>query len=84
MTQKEYCLREGISLERLGTWKRRLDREDRKKSGALVAVPSKIVSSALHAHPEIKLVVDERYRVEIPDAFSPVTLETVLHILNRL
>lgn len=84
LTQKEYCSREGISLERLGTWKRRLDRDGQKQSGALVAVPSRIVTSALHAGPAIKLVVDERYRVEIPDAFLPATLETVLHVLNRL
>jgi len=83
LTQKEYCNKEGISLERLGTWKRRLDREER--SGALVAVPSRIVSSALHAAgPVLRLVVDERYRVEIPDAFSAVTLEKVLRVLDRL
>jgi hypothetical protein len=84
LTQKHYCIREGISLERLGTWKRRLDREGQKQTGALVAVPSRIVSSALHVSATIKVVIDERYRVEIPDAFSPATLETVLHVLNRL
>jgi hypothetical protein len=85
LTQKEYCNKEGISLERLGTWKRRLDREGQKQSGALVAVPSRIVASALHAaSPTLRLVVDERYRVEIPDAFSPVTLEKVLQVLDRL
>ena len=84
LTQKQYCSKEGISLERFGAWKRRLDREGQKQTGALIAVPSRIVSSALHNAGTLKLVVNERYRVEIPDAFSPVTLETVLHILNRL
>jgi len=86
LTQKEYCGREGISLERFGSWKRRLDREGCEQSGgAIVAVPSRIVASALHASsPTLKLVVKERYRLEIPDAFSPVTLETVLRVLNRL
>ncbi len=84
LTQKEYCIREGISLERLGRWKRRLDREDHKQSGALVAIPSRIVASALCNDPKIRLVISERYRVEIPDAFSPVTLERVLQVLNRL
>lgn len=84
LTQKEYCSKQGISLERFGTWKRRLDRESQKQPGALVAVPSRIVTSALHTPCTLKLVVNERYRVEIPDAFSPVTLETVLHVLNRL
>lgn len=82
LTQKEYCSREGISLERFGSWKRRLDREH---PGALVAVPSKTVSSALSTSGTmLRLVVNERYRVEIPDAFSPVTLQTVLHVLDRL
>jgi hypothetical protein len=85
LTQKEYCNKEGISLERLGTWKRRLDREGQEQTGALVAVPSKTVSSALSTSGTmLRLVVNERYRVEIPDAFSPVTLQTVLHVLDRL
>jgi len=47
LTQKEYCSREGLSLERFGTWKRRFDREGQDRAGSLVAVPSGIVSSAL-------------------------------------
>ena len=83
LTQKEYSSKEGISVERFGTWKRRLEGEGR--SGALVAVPPQIVSSAQRAGgPALRLLVDERYRIEIPDAFSPVTLEKVLHVLDRL
>lgn len=82
-TQKEYCGKGEISLERFGTWKRRFDREGQSQTGNLVAIPSRIVTSALHVSP-LKLVVKERYRLEIPDAFSPATLETVIHILNRL
>ena len=85
LTQREYCKREGISIERFGAWKRRLDRENQNESGGLVAVPPKIVSSALFTvRPVLGLVVDERYRVEIPDAFSPSTLEAVLQVLSRL
>lgn len=83
LTQKEYCSKEGLSLERFGTWKRRLDRED--NSGALVAVPTGIVSSVLHtSHRMLSVVVDERYRIEIPDAFTPDTLQNVLQVLSRL
>lgn len=82
LTQKEYCRREGISLERFGAWKRRMEREEH--SGALVAVPPRIVSAALSADSSLRLVVEERYRVEIPDAFSSDTLEKVLRVLNRL
>ena len=84
LTQREYCKKEDLSIERFGAWKRRLDHENQGDSGCLVAVPSKIVSSALFTRPALGLVVDERYRVEIPDAFSPSTLEAVLQVLSRL
>ncbi len=62
LTQKDYCSKEGLSLERFGTWKRRLAREE--NVGALVAVPSGIVSGALHrTHRMLSAVVEERYRI---------------------
>ncbi len=85
LTQRQYCKNENLSIERLGAWKRRLDHENQSESGGLVAIPPKIVSSALFtARPALGLVVDERYRVEIPDAFSPSTLEAVLQVLSRV
>lgn len=84
LTQKEYCLREKISLERFGAWKRRLEGENKSQTAGFVAVPPKIVSSALFTAPALRLVVDERYRLEIPDSFSPATLEAVLQVLGRL
>jgi hypothetical protein len=85
LTQKAYCEREGLSLERFGCWKRRLDRETHVGGGAMVAVPARVVSSALFAsRSALGLVVNERYRLEIPDTFSPSTLEAVIQVLNRL
>ena len=85
LTQKEYCNKQGISIERFGSWKRRLELEAQSHSGTIVAIPSKIVSTALLAmRPTLGLVVKEQYRVEIPNAFSPATLEAVLEVLNRL
>ena len=87
LTQKEYCEREGISRERLGTWKRRLDREAQTppQRGSLVAVPPGIVSSALSAgRGMLGLVIRDQYRIEIPETFSPLTLEAVLQVLNRV
>ena len=43
LTQREYCKREGTSIERFGAWKRRLDRENQSETRGLVAVPSKVV-----------------------------------------
>jgi hypothetical protein len=85
LTQKEYCNKKEISVERFGAWKRRLEREAQSRRGGIVAIPSGIVSSALLTmRPTLGLVVKEKYRVEIPDAFSPETLEAVLQVLNRL
>jgi hypothetical protein len=84
LTQKQYCMREGISLERFGTWKRRFDREGQNASGGLVPVPSRIISSAFASRPALSLVVNERYRIEIPETFTQSTLEAVLQVLDRL
>jgi len=85
LTQKEYCVREGVSLERFGSWKRRLEGEGSARSeGALVAVPSGIVSSALCSGSSLGVIVNDRYRVEIPERFSPVTLKAVLEVLTGL
>jgi hypothetical protein len=85
LTQKEYCIKEGISLERFGTWKRRFDREEQSRSGALVAVPAATVASALVERRQgLGLIVSGRYRVEIPDTFASGTLERVLQVLARL
>ena len=85
LTQKEYCKQKGISPERFGAWKRRLEREGQNHRGAIVAISPETVSSALITmRPTLGLVVKERYRVEIPDAFSPATLEAVLQVLNGL
>src|SRR5208282_2443170 len=85
LTQKEYCIKGGISVERFGYWKRSLDSENQDGARNLVAVPAKTVSSALFtARPALGLVIDNRYRVEIPDAFTPSTLEAVLQVLSHL
>jgi len=85
LTQKEYCIKAEVSLERFGSWKRRFDREEHGRGGALVAVPSGIVSAALlERRQKLGLVISERYRIEIPDAFSAATLEQVLQVLARL
>ena len=83
LTQKEYCRTQGICLERFGYWKRRLEREG--QSGAFVAVPSGVLSRALcPSHSALRLTVDERYRIEIPEGFCPSTLKTVLEVLAHL
>ena len=84
LTQREFCKRESLSIERFGAWKRRLESENKSETVRLVAVHPKIVSSALFTAPALRLVVDERYRLEIPDSFSPATLEAVLQVLCRL
>jgi hypothetical protein len=84
LTQKGYCIKEDISLERFGSWKRRLDMAKQNGARGFVTVPAKTVSSALLTRAALGLVVDERYRVEIHDAFSPSTLEAVLQVLSRV
>lgn len=85
VTQKAYCEEEGLSRERFGSWKRRLEKEEGSRSGlSLVPVPAGIVSSALCTRPRLGVVVKDCYRVEVADGFSPATLESVIRVLERL
>jgi hypothetical protein len=85
LRQKEYCIKEGISIERFGYWKRRFERKSRSVGERLVAVPPGIISTALsEGRGMLGLVVRDQYRIEIPERFSPATLAAVLEVLNRM
>jgi len=86
LSQQAYCRREGLSPACFGRWKRCLTPADIKsgQTGSLVAVSPPIVSAAFSRRSALDLVVDERYRLEISESFSPSALESVLRVLARL
>lgn len=87
LSQRDYARREGVSVERLGYWKRRLLGRRSQAStidGALVAVPHRVISAAYLGKSGIGVVVDGRYRVEVSPDFCPETFESVVRRLSNL
>ena len=84
LSQAEYCRSNNIGLKSFQYWKRRS-----KLNGAppaLIEVPlsKPLAITALSASPQLCLVVDQRYRVEIAKGFDPEDLERVVRVLGRI
>ena len=85
MSQAEYCRRYGLSSKSFTYWKKRQG-QTKVNPVSFVPVPlapaidvgNKIGSASLC------IVLDERYRVEVGDDFSPLTLQRLVHVLERM
>lgn len=79
LTQAEYCRRNNLKTRSFTYWKRRLK-----------TVPSEIrfVPVAIELprrekpNPLIKVAVNDRYCLEVPDGFTPDTLKQILRVLE--
>ena len=79
-TQGEYCKQHGLNLKTFAYWRRR-----QKKDSTSVRLVQ-LSAEALH-HAErsaLRVVVDNRYAIEVSDGFNPATLGSVLEVLKRL
>ena len=84
LTQIEYCNRHQISRCRFTYWKCKRDKE----SGAVTFMPvfQDPVQSyrGINQNIPIRLIIRDRYRIEIGDGFSPHTLGQLLQTLERV
>ncbi len=81
LSQAEYCRRQGLKTHRLCYW---VNKKSAKSDHplALVEIPTQKIPTPSDA--ALKLIVDNRYQVEIADHFSPATLEQILQTLRRI
>lgn len=87
LSQAEYCRRNGLIRHRFGYWKKKFFKEDGQVEFAVLPV-----SLSEHSVPFIqdsvssplRLMVDSRFSLEIPDQFSQDTLTKVLQVLQVL
>ena len=83
LSQVEYCREKNLSRHRFTYWNSKLRKKD-----AVTFLP--ILGSALCSQglgrdqAPIKLIIDNRYRVEIGEGFSPATLSTLIRTLGGL
>lgn len=81
LTQKEYCLRNGIGPKSMVYWKSKLKKETSGVS--FVQLPVPVISN--RAKPTaLKLVYGDKYRIEVGDDFSTDTLKRLIHTIEDL
>lgn len=79
LTQAEYCRQNNLREKSFTYWKRRL----RETAQTVRFVPvSCSVPSVIKTGMPIKVVVKDRYVVEVADGFTPGTLKEVLRVLE--
>jgi len=83
LSQTGYCRQNNLSINRFTYWKRKFQRENLPVE--FVRIPVEPVKSTHLFHnneASLRLDVDSRFTIEIPDGFTPVTLEQVLLTLR--
>ena len=84
LSQAKYCRQNALKANRFTYWKRKFDRENLPVE--FVRIPTKPIKSTHFFHncgTPLRLTVDSRFTIEIPDGFSPATLEQVLLTLRE-
>ena len=81
ISQAEYCRRNGLSSRAFGYWKRKQD-----CAVSFVPVPLTLPMDAgtKIGRAPLCIVLDDRYRIEVGDDFSPLTLQKLVHTLEQM
>lgn len=83
LSQIEFCRQNDLNRNRFNYWKRRVKKcaisIPLVQLGGLPALSGKYHSDGA----TLGLLIDGRFRIEIPDGFNPVTLEQLVHTLCR-
>ncbi len=84
MTQAEYCRQNGLSIKSFGYWKRKQKNKATEVTFYPVpANPLKVLNNRNQPY-SLRLVVDDRFRIEIGNEFSSATLGRLVQTLGRL
>ncbi len=87
LSQAEYCRQNDLIRHRFGYWKRKLINEEEPAEFVMLPVnlPEHVIP---FSHDEqvspLRLMVGSQVSLEIPNKFSPETLEKVLQVLQVL
>jgi len=81
LNQSEYCRQNNLSHHQWGYWKNRFV----KTECTTEFVPLQLSQPfrGITDHSQIKLIVDERYKIEVERGFDPITLKLLLTTLQQ-
>jgi len=85
LSQAEYCRQNNLKAHRFTYWKRKFYRENLPVE--LVRIHTSPVKSTHFLHNNgvpLRLTMGARFTLEIPDGFSPATLEQVISTLQEV
>ncbi len=82
LTQAEYCQLNKIAIKNFQYWRTKAKRAN---TPTLVELPlAKIFPTLPACHPQLCLVINQQYRIEIGKGFDPEDLERLLRLLVRM
>jgi hypothetical protein len=84
LSQVEYCGRNRISLKSFQYWKRKTKQNSGVPALVELTLPKSLPVPLLSSHPQLCLVVGQRYRVEIGKGFDSEDLERVVRVLEQI
>ena len=85
-SQTGYCRSRELKIKTFSYWLRKLRRE-KAESVNFVELPTEKLFSCHQAEnrsPDLKLIVDNRFSIEVGDGFNPGTLKQVIETIRQL
>ncbi len=76
-TQAGYCREQGLNIKTFHYWRKRL--KQKPETVKLVQVPTLPVTAA-----PIRLIVEDRFAIEVSDGFNPATLSRIVEVVRSL
>lgn len=84
LSQIEFCRRNGLNRHRFQYWKRRTGKNNQTVPIVELGGLSSVCTGYSPKNTGLGLIIDGRFRIEIPDGFNPATLEQLIDTLGRL
>jgi hypothetical protein len=84
LSQVEFCLQNELNRHRFHYWKRRIRKSVQTVPFVELGGLPNLSGGYGPQGAILGLIFEERFRIEIPDGFNPVTLEQLIHTLCRL
>lgn len=86
LTQAEYCRRNGFKTSKFLYWKSKL-RKSQRSNISFFQIPVQPTNENMFAESNvshIRIIIRDRFQVEIGPAFDPGTLQKLIYTLERL